>query len=192
MIIFHHCISVLPPLLSRGNATDLFLDHHVQELLLLLRLVQLLLWIRLESDLANLRQVVGLGALRRRMVRLQASKWSRAACARAVPTTAVDPLALLRQHACSRRVANDGATLVHLAPQMLVRPIQATAMQSLIRMLTRMRLFLCLIQDVFRALALDYLALHLLNIEQPQINRLLHHGIVAAEAQVLDLRALLV
>lgn len=129
---------------------------------MLLRLVQLLLGIGLEGDLTNLRQVVGLRALGRRVVRLQAAKWGSAAGA--VPAAAIDSLALLRQNTCSGRVANDGAAFIHLAPQMLVRTVQPTAVQSLICVLTRMGLLLCLIQDVLRALSFDDLALHFLNV----------------------------
>lgn len=194
LIIFHHCVSVFAPLLSGCNATDLFLDHHVQELLLLLSLIQLLLRVALQRDLTNLRQVVRLRALRRRMVRLQASKWSSAARAGTMPTTAVDslPALLLGQHAGTRRVADNGTALIHLGAQMLVGAVQAAAVQALVRVLARVRLLLCLIQDVFRALSFDYLALHFLNVEEPQIHRLLHHWIVVAQAQILHLRTLLV
>jgi hypothetical protein len=54
MVVLHHLVSVFAPLLSGGNATDLFLDDHVQVLLLLLRLVKFIR-IRFKSDLAYLR-----------------------------------------------------------------------------------------------------------------------------------------
>lgn len=101
LIVLHHLIPVLTALLAGGNATNLFLDHHVQELLLLLSLIQLLLRIRLKGYLPDLRQVVRLCTLSCRMVRWQASKRGRAARARAVSAAAVDALALLRQHACT-------------------------------------------------------------------------------------------
>ena len=102
------------------------------------------------------------------------------------------PTLLGSQHACARRVADHRPPFVHFAAQVLVGAIQAAGVQSLIRVLARVRLLLRLIQDVFRALSFDYLALHFLNIKEPQIHGLLHHGIVAAQPQVLHLRTLLV
>ena len=115
---------------------------------MLLCLIELLLGIGLESNLAYLLQVVDLGAVGRRMVRLHAAERS------VVPTcslsaAAVLPLALLGHHARARRVADYGTTIVHLAAQVLVGAIEASAVQPLVRLLARVRLrLLGLIQDI--------------------------------------------
>jgi len=63
-------------------------------------------------------------------------------------TAALDSVSLLWHQASARRVPDDGVSLVSLSTQAIVRAIQAAAVQSLVRMLARVRVLLCLIQDI--------------------------------------------
>ena len=61
---------------------------------------------------------------------------------------ALDSVSLLWHQASARRVPDDRVSLVSLSAQAIVRAIQAAAVQSLVRMLARVRVLLCLIQDI--------------------------------------------
>ena len=90
---------------------------------MLLCLVKLLLRIGVERNLAYLRQVIRLGAVSGRVVRLQAAQRCRGGPSRPVSAAAVDSLAPLLRPAGARRVPDHRAPVVHLASQVLVGAI---------------------------------------------------------------------